>query len=80
MKGVITRVVREKGFGFLRGVDDGLDRYFQSHNVHSDSTVLFRDLEDGQEVEFEPYSLPPPASDQPSAKVHNNLRARKVRA
>lgn len=76
MRGIITAIRLDKGFGFLRGVDDGQDRFFNRSNVES-----FGSLEEGAEVDFEPYSLPPPASDQPRdpSKQHNNLRARKIR-
>lgn len=82
MKGIITAVRKDSGFGFLRG-EDGQDRFFNSHNVTGGCGFAhFQELEEGQEAEFEPYALPPRAPDQPQQagkKEHNNLRARKVR-
>lgn len=73
MRGIITAIRADKGFGFLRGTNDGLDRFFNRSNE-----PVFNSLQEGTEVEFEPYALPPPASDQPR-KQGNNLRARNIR-
>jgi hypothetical protein len=81
MRGIITSIRLDRGYGFLRGTEDGLDRFFKRTNIASNSPVSFDDLEEGLEVSFEPYTLPQRATDGgPEPKPgNNNLRARQVR-
>jgi CspA family cold shock protein len=59
--GTIKRVVREKGFGFIRA-EDGAEHFFHRSGVRG---VAFEQLREGQRVEFtpEPSTKGPRASD-----------------
>jgi CspA family cold shock protein len=47
--GSITRLVRDKGFGFIKSTDANDDIFFHSTAL---SGLVFDDLEVGQNVEF----------------------------
>ena len=47
--GSITRIVRDKGFGFIKSPDTNADIFFHSTAL---SGLVFDDLEVGQSVEF----------------------------
>lgn len=49
MKGVVTRLVKEKPFGFIKG-EDGNDYFFHSESILNGS---IRDVKYGQQVEFD---------------------------
>jgi cold shock protein len=49
MQGVVTRVILDKGFGFVQA--QNVDYFFHRSAVKDDG---FKDLHEGQEVEFEP--------------------------
>ena len=49
-KGTVKRVVRDKGFGFLK-CDDGREIFFHASGVIKGAT--FQDLKEGASVEFE---------------------------
>lgn len=48
-RGTIRRLMLEKGFGFVRDSQDGLDHFFHRSAV----LVPFETLHEGQEVEFD---------------------------
>lgn len=50
MNGVIKRIVRDKGFGFIR-VEDGTEYFF--HRSACGRGVSFETLSEGERVEFE---------------------------
>lgn len=50
MTGKIARVIVDKGFGFLRGDADGVERFFHRSAVWGSP---FETLREGQPVEFE---------------------------
>jgi len=50
MKGVVTRIFPDKGYGFIRG-EDGYQRFFHAHFVFN---KMFDTLYEGTEVEFVP--------------------------
>jgi CspA family cold shock protein len=49
-KGTVKRVVREKGFGFLK-CDDGREIFFHASGLIGGA--IYKDLKEGQIVEFE---------------------------
>ena len=49
MQGVVTRVIGEKGFGFVQA--DNVDYFFHKSAVKGDG---FQALMEGQQVNFEP--------------------------
>lgn len=49
MKGTIARLVRDRGFGFIR-TEDGQEIFFHATGVKG---VTFEDLTEGQAVTFE---------------------------
>lgn len=51
MVGEIVRLVGDKGFGFIRGDADGVERFF--HRSALDLGMQFHDLREGQRVEFD---------------------------
>jgi CspA family cold shock protein len=59
MTGTIKKIVRDRGFGFIRS-DDGQDRFFHRSGVRDS----FDTLTEGQKVEFdeEPSSKGPRAT------------------
>lgn len=57
----------KKGFGFIRG-DDKVD-YFAHYSKIKAAEGEFRLLEEGERVEFEPFTVPrPDGSEKPQAK------------
>lgn len=50
MNGTIARLVRDKGFGFIRG-EDGQDRFFHRSGVGG--STRFEDLDENMRVSFE---------------------------
>ncbi len=66
MKGTITAIKRQKGFGIIRG-EDGRDRFFHANGVVG---TTFDQLQEGTKVTFEPY-------EQTGGK-DNGLRARQI--
>lgn len=48
MKGVMTKVFRDKGFGFVRG-EDGVSRFVHAKKVQ---IGMFDTLSEGTEIEF----------------------------
>jgi cold shock CspA family protein len=66
MKGVVTRVLHGKGYGFIKG-DDGLSRFFNAEHVAAGEFDLLRE---GKGVEFLPVDGEPGKG--------NGLRAREV--
>jgi len=65
MTGTITRVVHDRGFGFIRDTS-GISRFFQVKDIAYD----FDHLREGMVVEFEPATGP--------QHKGNGLRATKV--
>lgn len=51
MTGTITAIKREKGFGFIKD-SEGASRFFHANHLED---ADFKDLQEGQTVEFEPY-------------------------
>ena len=51
MDGVIARLVKDKGFGFVKG-DDGKERFFHLSSLVSG--VDFEELKEGDKVIFQP--------------------------
>ncbi len=49
MKGTIARLVRDRGFGFIKG-EDGHDIFFHATGVKG---ISFEDLSEGQSVSYE---------------------------
>jgi len=47
--GTICRLVRDRGFGFIKS-DDGQDVFFHRSELHG---VIFDSLKEGQSVEFD---------------------------
>ena len=77
MKGRITNIKRQKGFGFIQGAD-GIDRFFHINGQLAGDTP-FDQLQEGVAVEFEPYEeTVHPVSKEPLAPG-KGLRARRVR-
>lgn len=70
MTGRILRIIRDKGFGFLRG-EDGLNRFFEAKQVIP--AMAFDLLYEGQYVTFTPTQV----LDNPKG---NGLRALQVEA
>ena len=73
MTGTITSVRLNKGFAFVRGVEDGHSRFIYAKDVEPISA--FDTLHEGAKVTFEPSGH---LNMQPDAK-NNGLRAIKVR-
>jgi len=48
MKGKITRLIQDKGFGFIKG-EDNTEYFFHRSAVKN---ISFEELIDGQDVEF----------------------------
>jgi len=72
MVGTITSVRLNKGFAFVRGVDDGFSRFVYAKDVEPVSA--FDTMHEGQKVTFEPSGV---LNLEPGAK-NNGLRALKV--
>lgn len=51
MKGVILRILPNRGYGFIRG-EDGPSRFFHATTV--EPIEMFDFMHEGQQVEFEP--------------------------
>ena len=51
MTGVIKKIVKERGFGFITSDDEGDDVFF--HRSRLAPKVFFEDLREGEEVEFQ---------------------------
>lgn len=51
MYGTIKKIVKDKGFGFIVPDDGGNDVFF--HRSRVAPKVVFEDLREGEEVEFE---------------------------
>lgn len=66
--GNITRIVRDKGFGFIKAPEADQDIFFHSSSL---SGLVFEDLEVGQNVEF---------SIEPDPKNVSRSRAADVKA
>lgn len=49
MKGIVEKVMSNKGFGFIKGTD-GVKYFFHKSSVKN---ARFEDVEEGQEVEFD---------------------------
>lgn len=67
MKGQITAIVREKGYGFIQD-EFGSERFFHARNVRG---VDFATLEEGTSVQFKPVQ-------QATGGKGNGLRAEHV--
>ncbi len=65
--GTITRLVRDRGFGFIKAADSSEDIFFHSSSVNE---TTFDELSEGQEVEFDT---------EPDPKQPNRSRATSVR-
>jgi CspA family cold shock protein len=65
--GSITRLVRDRGFGFIKPDDGSKDIFFHSSAI-ADSA--FDDLEEGQTVEFE---------SEPDPRQPDRMRASQVK-
>ena len=64
LTGRIARLIPERGFGFIKADDDGLDYFFHMSELRADRT--FMELEQGEAVTFIPQVKPekgPRASD-----------------
>ena len=48
--GTITRLVRDRGFGFIKASDSDEDIFFHSSSLEQ---TAFDELSEGQEVEFD---------------------------
>jgi cold shock CspA family protein len=55
MKGVIERVLYERGFGFIKG-EDGLDYFLHARGVCYPEVL--RNLKEGEHVDFVPVAEP----------------------
>lgn len=73
MQGTIIRLLPNRGFGFIRGMD-GLSRFFEAKEVVP--AIDFDRMYEGQCVMFTPTENTGPEK-EPSTK-HNNLRASHV--
>jgi CspA family cold shock protein len=51
MTGVIKKIVKERGFGFITSDDGGDDIFF--HRSRLAEKVFFEDLREGEEVQFQ---------------------------
>lgn len=71
MKGRITSINLDKGYGFLRG-EDGLSRFFLAKSVRPVGD--FDLLKETQIVEFEPFAL-----DTIDTTKSNGLRAKDIK-
>jgi CspA family cold shock protein len=67
-KGTITRIVRDRGFGFIQP-DGGTEEVFFHSSVVEQPT--FDELNEGQQVEFE--TEPDPRQPQRSRAAHVRL-------
>lgn len=72
MVGVVTRVMLNNGYGFIRGLDDKLPRFFNIRDVQPSSD--FDTMHEGQRVTFTPTGV---LNTDPSAK-NNGLKAIEV--
>lgn len=54
MRGTIQKIYPDKNYGFLKGDDETMDRFFHGGSVAEDSPVPFVDLEEQDIVRFEP--------------------------
>jgi CspA family cold shock protein len=50
MQGTIKRVIRDRGFGFIRSSQDGTEVFFHRSSLQQ---LEFDSLKEGQAVEFE---------------------------
>lgn len=53
MTGVIINILLNKGFGFIRGTEDGQSRFFHVSNVKP--ITAFESMHVGMQVEFTPF-------------------------
>ena len=51
MKGTITKIVSDRGFGFIKPEEGEKDLFFHARSVVGD--VVFDDLKDGDEVSYD---------------------------
>lgn len=65
--GTISRLVRDRGFGFIKAADSSEDIFFHSSSV---AGATFDELSEGQGVEFDT---------EPDPKQPNRSRATSVR-
>jgi CspA family cold shock protein len=65
--GKITRLVRDRGFGFIKSDDSNTDVFFHTTAL---TGAIFDDLQEGQSVEFEL---------QPDPRDPSRMRAADVR-
>ena len=65
--GTITRLVRDRGFGFIKASDSDEDIFFHSSSLDEGA---FDELSEGQEVEFDA---------EPDPKQPDRSRAARVR-
>lgn len=72
-KGKIASIKRERGFGFVRDILTGQDRFFNA----SRCLTPFDSLKEGQSVEFEPYDLPP-RKNPTTGRQEDGLQARGI--
>lgn len=75
MKGVVTKVFYNKGFGFVKG-DDGVSRFFHASFVIPE--VAFDTLAVGTEVTFEPQQIEPGNSDSEKGNGARAIDVKKV--
>ncbi len=52
MDGVVARLVRDKGFGFIRGNADGVERFFHRSSVRPNATA-YDEMTEGDAVTFD---------------------------
>ena len=65
--GSISRIVRDRGFGFIKPDDGTSDIFFHSSSI---ADGAFDDLQEGQAVEFD---------SEPDPKQPDRVRAKQVR-
>lgn len=63
--GTVTRLVRDRGFGFIQPAEGGSDLFFHSTSVDDGS---FPEMNEGEKVEFD--TEPDPRQSDRSRAVH----------
>ena len=58
MHGHIVRLIRDRGFGFLVGKDDQVERFFHRSDCSGHNGAGFDQLTESQAVNFEPIAAP----------------------
>lgn len=58
MNGRIARIVRDRGFGFIKSEDSTEEYFFHYSAIQREPGFSWEELEEGQEVEFEEGSGP----------------------